>query len=299
MYGGLDKVTADIRLAIDVIHERRIGRNRDARGAGCGNPRHLRHRPGEQLRSLHQHLPHRPVIDHDDVQLPVVEFSTGRDERTISVLTRVRDRDEERAYDEVVAVCADRVFERNERHDLACGKLEIAHEATTLEAAFSESTRDLCVKSKTRDVKKEMAVEFTGVDQARAPLEHCLKRCCRVERDAKLPCEPVTRSGWNDRKRGLRFDERRSDFVDGAVTAPCDKQRGTAPARRLCELTRVSRPLGDEDLRIELTLLDQCRRVFSAKTRQVAPPARSGNGIDDDDNFLSLSGAPVGHVSWT
>jgi len=105
------------------------------------------------------------VIDHDEIELAVVEFRSGRDERAVSILTRVCNRNEQRPHEETVPIRRDRIFEWHEGRDLAGGKFQISYEATTSEPAFSESMRDHRVETKSRDVEEQATVELSDVDQ--------------------------------------------------------------------------------------------------------------------------------------
>ena len=57
----------------------------------------MRDPAGEELRDLQQRLPHRPLGDHHQIELAVVEARIRRDQGAVPVLAGIGDRDDERA----------------------------------------------------------------------------------------------------------------------------------------------------------------------------------------------------------
>ena len=75
--------------------------------------------------------------------------------------------------------------------------------------------------------------------------------------------------------------ERGCDFVDRAVSAPCDHEARPADERRLRELSRVSSALGDEHVGRLAVRVDHGGSQFDARARLVEPEA-ARDRIDDD-----------------
>jgi hypothetical protein len=79
MYGCLHARTADMGLAVDVKNHRVLGRNRHAAGLRHRHAGNLRDGSPKEFRGLNEDAPWRAVIDHNDIELAIVELGLGSD----------------------------------------------------------------------------------------------------------------------------------------------------------------------------------------------------------------------------
>ena len=252
MHSHHERVGALHRFPVDVEEHRFAAPNSDFSHAmridsgapidtACEQRRHTQYVPDKSA-----------MVNSDEIQQAILEIRPWGDLRSEAPLLRVREREHERGRSGRAPVDLDRVVDRPVAKEIAGAGSQIRQQAAMMRAGRDESG-DMGVESYARYIEEETVADLAGIDTSdfRAPCP--LDRPCRVEWDAQLACEPVTRPSRNDPqcRTGLsgiaELHERTSDFVNRAVPAPCDDEIDARGNRFERQLVRVIATLRQAD----------------------------------------------------